>query len=388
LNRVARDRVNHFLQSQLAHRLTTWTSLRVSSYTGFAVYFGMTLTRSFLQGLDSMYLWYPVRDVDIRGNYFLNSRGISVGINNGISVKIEHNTFDGSPGGINTHSNIENWASYGTSQLYVVNNNFINTSNYAMAFPAGYSPVNMVSFGNYFGTTDPSHISAVTFDKSDDLGVTAFIVHNEVRAGPVPEAPSEVPCFLAGTLIRTDQGWVEVEELRPGARVISMLGGISPVIWVGWRRIDAKTHPDLTSVLPVLVSAGSIAENVPFRDLYLSPDHSLFIDGVLIPIKYLINNESIRQVYVDRIEYYHVELGMHDIVEVNGLSAESFLDLGNRQSFANCYSAISLGGRTMDKTWRDRACAPQAVGGPIVENVRNRINARAKEIRLAQVTGS
>ena len=69
-------------------------------------------------------------------------------------------------------------------------------------------------------------------------------------------------------------------------------------------------------------------DGLPRRDLWLSPDHAVFVDDVLIPIKRLINSTSIEQVPMDQITYYHVELEHHDVLLAEGLPAESYLDTG------------------------------------------------------------
>ena len=64
-------------------------------------------------------------------------------------------------------------------------------------------------------------------------------------------------------------------------------------------------------------------------------DHAVFVLDVLIPIRCLVNGRTIRQIPVDRITYYHVELPRHAILSAEGLACESFLDTGNRGGFAN-----------------------------------------------------
>ena len=63
------------------------------------------------------------------------------------------------------------------------------------------------------------------------------------------------------------------------------------------------------------------------RDLFLSPDHAVYVNDVLIPIRHLINGSTIAQVPMDRVTYYHLELAQHDVVLAQGLPAESFLDM-------------------------------------------------------------
>ena len=47
---------------------------------------------------------------------------------------------------------------------------------------------------------------------------------------------------------------------------------------------------------------------VPQRDLYVSPNHAIYIDGVLIPAKYLVNGQTIVQCapFNNFYEYYRL----------------------------------------------------------------------------------
>ena len=69
-----------------------------------------------------------------------------------------------------------------------------------------------------------------------------------------------------------------------------------PIVWIGQRAVNCARHPKPETVWPVRVQAGAFGENVPVRDLYLSPDHAVFVNDVLVPVKLLINGTTMRQV--------------------------------------------------------------------------------------------
>jgi hypothetical protein len=95
--------------------------------------------------------------------------------------------------------------------------------------------------------------------------------------------------------------------------------------------------------MPVRIVRGAMAENVPHRDLLVSPDHALFIDGVLIVARQLINSRTIRRnSATGSVGYFHVELVAHGILLAEGLPAESYLDTGNRGFFANSGASLIL----------------------------------------------
>jgi autotransporter passenger strand-loop-strand repeat protein len=142
-----------------------------------------------------------------------------------------------------------------------------------------------------------------------------------------------VACFAAGTHIATEQGEVPIQKIRRGDRVCSAAGGAVEVIWVGSRRIHCKRYPRPQDASPVRIERDAFHGDRPHRPLFLSPDHALFLNGVLIPVRYLLNGASIAQVAVDEIDYFHIELADHGVILAEGLPAESYLDTGNRLAF-------------------------------------------------------
>jgi autotransporter passenger strand-loop-strand repeat protein len=143
------------------------------------------------------------------------------------------------------------------------------------------------------------------------------------------------PCFRHGTRLLTDNGEVAVEALTIGDRVVTWSGAFAPVVWIGYRHVDCVRHPNPKQVWPIRVASDAFEPGQPCRDLFLSPDHAVFVDGLLIPIRHLINGTTIAQVQVDEVTYYHIELDRHDVLLAEGLPAESYLDTGNRGIFEN-----------------------------------------------------
>jgi hypothetical protein len=145
-------------------------------------------------------------------------------------------------------------------------------------------------------------------------------------------------CYQAGTRILTPRGEIAVEDLREGDLVTTFSGRgpiHKPITWIGQMRESLDGHPDPEMAAPVRIRAGAVAENIPHRDLLVSPDHAICLDGVLIPAKELINDATIvQELDFGEVHYFHIELEQHDILLAEGLTAESYLDTGNRDAFA------------------------------------------------------
>ena len=63
--------------------------------------------------------------------------------------------------------------------------------------------------------------------------------------------------------------------------------------WLGWRSHGARAVAASAAVQPVCIRAGALAANTPRRDLFVSPQHSMLIDGMLLPAAALVNDISI-----------------------------------------------------------------------------------------------
>jgi autotransporter passenger strand-loop-strand repeat protein len=183
-------------------------------------------------------------------------------------------------------------------------------------------------------------------------------------------------CFRAGTRIATERGEVPVEALRVGDRARLAGGGAARVVWLGHRDIDCRRHPAPHDVWPVRVAAGAFARGRPRRDLFLSPDHAVFVAGGLIPIRYLVNGATILSVPADRVTYWHVELPAHGVLLADNLPCESYLDTGNRAAFGDCVGATGADAAAR-AIWATRGAAPLVLEGPALAGARCRLLARA-----------
>jgi hypothetical protein len=184
------------------------------------------------------------------------------------------------------------------------------------------------------------------------------------------EISLQLACFAAGTSIRMAHGALPVEHLRPGMRLETWHGELAEIVWIGHRHIDCSQHPEPATVCPVRVLAGAFGPGRPSRDLWLSPDHAVFVEGVLIPVHYLVNGGTIRQMLVPQVTYYHVELAQHDVILAEDLAVESYLDTGNRANFSNAGGPVRLFADFSARMWEMAGCAPLVATGPVVEQVR------------------
>jgi hypothetical protein len=136
-------------------------------------------------------------------------------------------------------------------------------------------------------------------------------------------------------------------------------------------------------VRPVRILAGAFGPGLPERDLRLSPDHALFIDGHLIEAKTLVNGVTVIVEQNTRyVTYHHIETAQHDVVLAEGLPAETFLESGNRQNFESDAAPITLHPDFV-ATSRAKACAKLLVDGPVVIAARQLLLDRAIALGFA-----
>jgi hypothetical protein len=201
---------------------------------------------------------------------------------------------------------------------------------------------------------------------ADQAGATVSISYTYTPAETETFVDLElVQCFAAGTRIATAHGEVAVEHLRVGDAVRTVLGvPAAPIMWIGRREVDCVRHPHPRMVWPVRVAAGAFGPGRPGKELFLSPDHAVYVNDVLIPIKHLISGGSIVQVPVGRVTYYHLELPRHDVLLAEGLPTESFLDLRDGTNYADRLGPTRLYPDFSARMWEAFGCARLIVTGP------------------------
>ncbi len=238
----------------------------------------------------------------------------------------------------------------------------------ATSFAAGSSPAS-VTIADVNGDGRPDIIVA------DSGGGVTVLLNTTAGTFKTTEAIAHTACFVRDTAIATTRGSVAVQDLRVGDLAKTPRGD-EPIVWIGRRRIGLATHPRPEYVRPIRFAVGSLGDNLPCRPLLLSPDHALFLAGVLVAARQLVNGVSISVDHVADVEYFHVETARHTILFAEGVPAESYLDTGNRAQFENAGSVMTLHAE-FDRADSADAFAPLVTDAAIVRPIWERLAARA-----------
>jgi Hint domain-containing protein len=158
-------------------------------------------------------------------------------------------------------------------------------------------------------------------------------------------------CCLRGTLIRTPSGEQEISTLAIGDLVVTHSGQEKPIKWIGRRNLRrAPGKVWSADVLPIKIVRSALAEGVPHRDLYLSSQHALYFDGLLVTVGSLVNGSTIVRCDADEqenLDYFHLELAEHDIVFAEGAPSETlFSATGEYKLFDNLSERASIDRKT------------------------------------------
>ncbi len=330
--------------------------------------------------------------LDIKSNVG-SSVALQVGATAGSTTELEGSvasggaaTFNASPAGISTLD------LHNTTALASFNGGGADLNNFALIASSTTPTIveevdaETIAFSNVASATLTNGNKTITLFSSGHSALATFTLEGTLPTGtPFVDFKkdagtgtdiylSTAVCFAEGTLILTADGEVAVEELNEGDMVVTLCGDervLQPIKWIGYRRLDLGVHPHPVLAAPVRIRRDAFADGLPQRDLVVSPDHCLFIDGKLIPAKLLINGMTIVHELEPRVvTYRHVELEQHAILLAEGLATESYLDTGNRAYFSNSGLALVLHPEFHVnaglKCWAADACAPLAVSAAAV----------------------
>ncbi len=153
------------------------------------------------------------------------------------------------------------------------------------------------------------------------------------------------------------------------------------VRWHGSRTVDLAQMgaDDAPEGAPVRIRAEAFA-NGATRDLLITPEHCVLVDGRLVPARMLVNGSSIvRETGLHRFTVHHIECDRHAILLSDGLPTESYLDTGNRGSFgtagddataipsrwADAAAPLDTGRSFVEPIWRRLAVSASLIGRPV-----------------------
>ena len=171
-------------------------------------------------------------------------------------------------------------------------------------------------------------LSMVGDDESEDVAFTYEVQSTTGDTAVGFIIVDTVPCFVAGTMIRTEAGEVPVEKLEVGQRVMTRDAGVQPIRWIGSRRMKAEG-----AMAPVEIGAGTFGDH---RSLCVSPLHRVLVQNaqaellfgsheLLVAARDLVDGKRVRIREGGRVEYVHILFDDHQVVWSEGLLTESFL---------------------------------------------------------------
>ena len=229
---------------------------------------------------------------------------------NGTGIGAAPWVTDGTPGGTfqlaTVNTNLDQGESFGfalvgnkavfnavspgvsTHDLWVTDGTKAGT--YDIGVSALSNPKNFGSINGkvIFQGTDSTHGTELWITDGTFLGTKLLKDINTTYAvqfsssNPATITGVSLACFAAGTRIRMPDGEMAVEALREGDVVVTASGEERPVRWIGHRAVDVAHHPRPEDVSPVRIAPHAFGEGLPHAALFLSPDHAIFVDDVLM----------------------------------------------------------------------------------------------------------
>lgn len=260
-----------------------------------------------------------------------------------ITQGVEYDVFDGGPGNFNAQPSPGSLTDLGAMGP------FTGTGADDDQFTVGED---VTGGGNHYigqidigGTLYP--VVTATGDFPVTAGANIFVLVPDYLTAPAsfpgsfdftPDlvATTYTYCFATGTRIATDGGETEVQDLAPGDMVRTADGRLEQVRWIGRQTIDR--HFSARFAL-VRIAAGALGDGLPQRDLVLTGDHAMALDGSLVNASALVNGDTVTFVpqseMTDTVTVYHVETERHEVLLAEGAATESFCDYAGRSKFDN-----------------------------------------------------
>ncbi|SPJ31003.1 Hint domain-containing protein [Falsiruegeria mediterranea] len=198
--------------------------------------------------------------------------------------------------------------------------------------------------GEWTYTVDPAEFDALDdgeiVQDTFEVEVSVFVFNPGGRLFVETETQQisiniEGVCFVMGTLIRAVQGYQKVEDLAVGDKIWTRDHGPQEIKWIessAVRKGQMKRDPALQ---PVRIGKNSLGLGQPREDIYVSQQHRVLVCGPAVELLFGEPEALVRASDLchwpgvdivlpdDDIRYYHILLDRHEILDADGVPAES-----------------------------------------------------------------
>ena len=128
---------------------------------------------------------------------------------------------------------------------------------------------------------------------------------------------NNVPCFIAGSLVTTDQGDIHIENLKPGKHTIA-----------GKNIINITSSISLNvynSDYLIVFDENSLGDGIPFTRTVCSPLHKIFYENKMTEAKNIMKDmvDGVYRVPYRKEKFYNVQLENYGEMIVNGMKVET-----------------------------------------------------------------
>lgn len=188
----------------------------------------------------------------------------------------------------------------------------------------------------YSGFSASATLSGTVEDFGTDIDGISIQRTSAGFANNLPPTPgADIVCFASGTFIETPDGFSPIERLRPGDLVRTLDHGLQPIRWMFARRVTLADLRATPMLQPVVISTQFLGSSFATPPLRVSRQHRILIKGkiaqrmfgvpqILAAAKDLLGWNGIRvETPETGFHYFHVLLDGHQILNANGIAAES-----------------------------------------------------------------
>ncbi|MEP3346181.1 MAG: Hint domain-containing protein [Litoreibacter sp.] len=144
-----------------------------------------------------------------------------------------------------------------------------------------------------------------------------------------------VPCFTPGARVSTIRGFVAIEDLLIGDRVMTRDNGLQEVRWLGSKLLPQSRLVADVRFRPIRIRKSALGPDMPMADMLVSPNHRMLInrpelvvlfgqDEMLIAAKYLVGLPGVEMMGAQDVSYIHILCDRHEVLLVDGTWTESF----------------------------------------------------------------